>query len=253
MRAWASFISAVAAALVLAGSARAADWYTGVPSDGPPEARPPRITIDIAVDGTSQRAVSGALIGTIAPFAPMDRSGMRVRMSVLGGSYVYTPSMPFLLGNIHGALINGAFMLGYEWVSRRATVGAYAGVEAMHTSISPNDPNNSVKGGRAGAKLALDFYVTPTDDTMIAGVASYSTNFNSYYGRLKFGMAIADRIYIGPEVAGLGDNFFQQWRIGGHVSGLRFGLLQFGAAVGFLNDRVRGGGVYGTLDTRVAF
>ena len=253
MRVFRTLAVLVALATTLGGSARAADWYTGVPSDGPPEDKPPRVSIDIALDGSSQRAVSGALIGTIAPFGSMYKSGMRVRLSVLGGSYVYTPATPILLGNIHGTIINGAFLVGYEWVTTRATVAVYGGAEAVNTSISPNDPNNTVKGGRAGVKLATDFYVTPTDDMMIAGVASYSSNFNAYYGRLKFGFAIGDRLYIGPEVAALGDNFFQQWRVGGHVSGLRFGAMQFGAAVGFVNDRVRGAGVYGTLDTRVTF
>lgn len=243
---------AVALATVFCGCARAADWYTGVPTDGAPESKAPRATIDIALDATSQQALSGALIGTIAPFAPMDRNGIRLRGSVLGGSYVYTASSP-MISQVHGTLINGAFLIGYEWVTTRATIAIYGGAEAMNTSISPNDPNNTVKGSRAGVKLATDFYVTPTDDMMIAGVASYSSNFNSYYGRLKFGFSIGDRLYIGPEVAALGDNFFQQWRVGGHLSGLRFGMMQFGAAIGFLNDRVRGAGVYGTLDTRLSF
>lgn len=270
MRASAGFTFAVAfaAAMTLAGAARAADWYTGVPTDGETPQRRPRATIDFSFDATSQRALSGALIGTIAPFAPMDRSGMRVRLGALAGRYTYTAinPMPFVPLNpnvypvwspyqaqINGAFINGSVLMGYEWVTARATVGLYAGVEAVSNSISPDDPNNTAKGARVGFKLSTDFYVTPTDDMMISGVASYSTNFNSYYGRLKFGFALADRIYIGPEVGALGDNFFQQWRIGGHVSGLRFGMMQFGASVGYLNDRVRGGGGYGTIDTRLTF
>ncbi|MCC3245521.1 cellulose biosynthesis protein BcsS [Methylocystis sp. WRRC1] len=247
------FLATVAlAALTSLPEAKAADWYTGVPTDGTPAPRAPRVAIDVAIDGTSQRALSGALIGTIAPFTAMDRSGMRVRLSGLAGTYVYAPSNPFL-GEIHGTIVGGAFLFGYEWVFKRATVALYAGGEVVNTSLSPNDPNNSAKGGSGGLKLAADFFTTPTDQTMIAGVLSYSTNYNSYYGRLKFGMALSDHVYVGPEVVALGDNFFQQWRLGGHVSGLRFGALQFGAAAGFLNDRVRGGGVYGTLDTRVTF
>ncbi len=272
MRVFQLLMVAIAMAAGLGNSARAADWYTGVPTDGPPQARRPRVAIDISLDATSQRAVSGVIIGTIAPFAPMDRSGMRVRASALAGTYVYTPSNAYnnayylnaldtlfyygynpFLTQVYGTIVGGSLLVGYEWVTNRATVAIYAGGEVMNTSLSPNDPNNSVKGGRGGFKIATDFYVTPTDDMMISGVASYSTNFNSYYGRLKFGFAIADRIYIGPEAGALGDNFFQQWRLGGHVSGLRFGMMQFGAAIGYLNDRVRGGGVYGTLDTRVTF
>lgn len=239
-----------ALAMTFGPAVSAADWYTGVPTDGPPVPKAPRAAIDIALDGTTQAAYSAAVIGTIAPFQPMDRSGMRFRGSGIVGTYTYDSTD---VGRVNGNLIGGAFLFGYEWVFKRATVALYAGGEIVNTTINPDDPNNQAKGTSAGLKVATDFYVTPTDATMIAGVASYSTNFNSYYARLKFGMAFGNRIYVGPEVGALGDNFFQQWRIGGHVTGIRLGMLQFGAALGFLNDRVRGGGLYGTIDTRVTF
>jgi hypothetical protein len=247
MRAWIGFSLAVAMATVC--EARAADWYTGVPGDGPSS---PRVAIDVAIDGTSKRALSGVLIGTIAPFAPLDQSGVRLRVGGLGGAYNYIPSTPGL-GRVHGAMEGGSFMAGYEWVAERATIAVFGGAEITNTSLSPNDPNNVVKGLRGGLKFGVDFYVTPTDFTMISGVAYYSTNFNAYYGRLKFGMAIANHVYVGPEALALGDDFFQQWRMGGHVTGLRLGILQMGASAGFLNDRVRGAGAYGILDSRIAF
>jgi hypothetical protein len=252
MRAYRNFALVLACALssVVGPTARAADWYTGVPADGPPLPKAPRAAIDIAFDGTSQSAFSGAIIGTIAPFTPMDRSGFRMRGSAILGSYTYNSTT---VGKVNGNLVGGAFLFGYEWVFKQATVALYAGGEAVNTKITPNDPNNQAKGTSVGFKVATDFYVTPTETTMVAGVASYSTNFNSYYARFKFGMAFADHVYIGPEVAALGDNFFQQWRVGGHVTGIRLGSLQFGGAVGYLHDRVRGGGLYGTLDTRVTF
>lgn len=250
MRAW--LLVSLAVAMAMMGDARAADWYTGVPDDGPPIAKAPRVAVDIAFDGTSQGALSGALIGTIAPFAPMTQSGLRVRIGGLASGYSYYSATPGL-GKVNGVMVGGSFLIGYEWVIQRATIAAFAGGDINHTSISPNDPNNSVKGTRGGLKLGVDFYVTPTDSTMIAGVVTYSTNYNAYYGRLKFGFAIANHTYVGPEVLALGDNFFQQWRFGGHVSGLRLGMLQFGVSGGFLNDRVRGAGLYGSLDTRVMF
>jgi hypothetical protein len=251
MRASRTLAFVVACAISVFGTgARAADWYTGVPTDGPPLPKAPRATIDIALDGTSQAAFSAAVIGTIAPFTPLDRSGFRLRTSGIVGTYTYESTD---VGKVNGNLLGGAFLFGYEWVFKRASISVYAGGEVVNTTISPNDPNNQAKGTSAGLKLATDFYLTPTNATMIAGVFSYSTNFNSYYGRLKFGMAFANNIYIGPEIGALGDNFFQQWRIGGHVTGIRLGMLQFGAALGFLNDRVRGAGLYGTLDSRVTF
>ena len=250
MRAWT--ILSFAVAMAMGCEARAADWYTGVPTDGPSTPPSPRVAVDVSLDATSQRGFSAAMIGTIAPFAPLDHSGMRLRVAGLGGVYNYVSSTPGL-GRVYGAMESGSFMAGYEWVTNRASIAVFGGVEIVNSSLSPNDPANTVKGLRGGAKLGVDFYVTPTDLTMISGVVSYSSNHNSYYGRLKFGMAVNNHVYVGPEVVALGDDYFQQWRIGGHVTGLQFGVLQLGASVGFLNDRVRGAGVYGSVDSRLTF
>ena len=243
-------------ALATTFGASAADWYTGVPTDGPVAPPAPSVAIDVAVDGTSQRALSGAMIGTIAAFSTLDKSGLRFRVSGLGGRYDYNSSATATaaaVGRVNGTLVNGAVMMGYEWVMKNMTIAAFGGAEIVNNSISPNDPNNTVKGTRGGFRVGVDFYLLPTDRTMVSGVAYYSTNNSAYYGRLKFGMAFAERVYVGPEVVALGDNFFQQFRVGGHLSGLQFGAIQMGVSAGFLADRVRGAGVYGILESRVTF
>lgn len=242
----------IAAALgALCSSAEAADWYTGAPGDGPVSGAP-RAAIDLAIDATSQGSLTGALIGTIAPFAPLDRTGMRVRIAGIGGTYSYISSSPGL-GRVSGTLADGSFMVGYEWVMKKATISIYGGPDITSSHISQFDPTNTVKGTRFGAKMGVEFFVEPTETTMLSGVAFYSTNYDAYYGRLKFGFAFAQNFYIGPEIVALGDDYFQQWRFGGQISGLRFGLLQIGVSAGFLNDRVRGAGLYGLLETRFTF
>ena len=62
----------------------------------------------------------------------------------------------------------------------------------------------------------------------------------AYFTHAKWGFAVADGIFVGPEALFLGDAFYQQWRVGAHVSGVRVGLLQFGLAGGFVDDRSRG-------------
>ena len=242
----------IALALAVAWSnAQAADWYTGLPNDGPVSASP-KAAIDIAIDGTSQRSLAGALIGTIAPFATLDRTGMRIRIAGLGGTYSYISSTPGL-GRVTGTLADGSFMAGYEWVTKRATIAIYGGPEISSNHLSAYDPSNVVKGTRLGFRMGVDFYVMPTEGTMLSGVAYYSTNNDAYYGRLKFGFAFAEHLYIGPELVALGDDYFQQWRFGGHISGMQLGLLQLGVSGGFLTDRVRGSGMYGILETRFTF
>jgi hypothetical protein len=237
-------------ALLLKTPVVAADWYTGVPTDGPEPHAAPTIAIDVAFDGSTQKAFSGAAIATIAPFSTLEQSGARLRLYGLGGVYNYYSTD---VGKVNGQIEAGAVMGGYEWVSKTLTVAAYAGLELSNTSISPNDPQNTVKGGNGGLRVGFDLYYMPTATSMIAAVAYYSTNHNGYYSRVKFGMAIADYVYVGPEALFLGDDFFQQYRLGVHVSGLRLGALQMGISGGALEDRVRGVGGYGILESRVAF
>jgi hypothetical protein len=254
MRAWIGISLAFVAMIC---DANAADWYTGVPTDGPVKKSSPGVAIDVAVDGTSQRAVSGALIGTIAPFTSLEESGMRLRLAGLAGSYVYTSTTPIVValtgGRVRGVEEQGSILGGYEVVSPKAKVAAYIGAELTNNSLSPTDPNNKVRGTRGGFKIGGEFYLTPTAGTMMSGVVTYATNHNAYYGRFKVGMAVADQLYVGPEVMALGDDFFSQYRIGAHASGIRLGAAQFGLSGGYLHDRVRGAGAYGILDSRVTF
>jgi hypothetical protein len=243
---------AFSTAILLAATAPAlaVDWYTGAPGDAVTQRTAPTIAIDTAVDITSQNGLAVAMIGTIAPFAPMDESGFRLRIGALGGKYDYTSAN---LGLINGALAQGSFSVGYEFVSRQLTVGGYVGPEISYNGITPNDPNNTVKGTWVGVKVGLDFYATPTEATMVSGVGSFETVHNAYYGRLKLGLAIVNQVYVGPEFLALGDNFFHQWRVGGHLSGFKFGMVQLGVSGGYLFDYVRGHGAYGILESRVAF
>lgn len=254
-------------AMALAMStAHAADWYTGVPAaDVVPPA--PTVAIDMSIDGTSRSSLAGALIGKIAPFGSLAETGPRLRASVVVGTYAYNASdliayapssggfIPTTsgFGRVKGTLEDGSFMAGYEMVTPNGSIAAYIGPDIMNHSLSVYDPGNQVRGTRVGVKIGLEAYIMPTPATMMSGIAYYSSNHNSYYGRLKLGVMLADYVYAGPEGLALGDDYFTQWRVGAHLSGLKFGLLQMGVSGGYLHDRVRGGGAYGILDTHLAF
>jgi len=237
--------------LALTSAAGAADWYTGAEELAPPKPQP-SVAIDFAFEATSQQAVSGAMIGTIAPLSPLAESGLRIRVGGFGGSYVYDAYEPWV-GRVNGYFEQGAAMLGYEWIERLWQFALFGGVEVSHDGISPNDPDNTVKGTHAGLKIGADFYARPSDRTMISTIATYSTDHNAYYTRLKFGLAISSGVFAGPEALALGDDFFHQWRGGLHLSGLKFGGVQFGVSGGYLRDQVRGPGGYGLLDARLTF
>jgi hypothetical protein len=240
----------VAAAMLLSiGAARAADWYTGERvQDVAPR---PHVAIDTAATADTNGSVFGTVIGTIAPFDGLDEDGYRIRLSGVLGRYSYVGSNG--IGRVTGTQSDGSFMVGYEWVLRAATVAIYLGADVSDNLLSINDPNNSSKGLHVGGKVAVDFYVNPTPYSMISGTLSYATANNAYYSRFKGGIAIAPQLFVGPEVLVLGDDFYSQWRLGVHLTGLRLGPMQFGISGGYLDDKIRGHGGYGLLDARLTF
>jgi hypothetical protein len=245
-------IGTLAAAALLAsiGATRAADWYTGerVPEIVAPK---PHVSIDIAATADTHGSTFGTVIGTIAPFDGLDEDGFRLRLTGVLGRYSYIGGNG--IGRVTGTQSDGSFMVGYEWVLNAATVAIYVGAEVNENQLSVNDPNNASKGLHAGPKVAFDFFVNPTPNSMISGVLAYTTASNAYYSRFKAGIAVAPQLFVGPEVLVLGDNFYSQWRVGMHLTGLRLGAMQFGISGGYLDDKVRGRGGYGILDARLTF
>jgi hypothetical protein len=252
MRVASAFLSLLVplAAGAAASGARAADWYTGAPR--PAAASAPSVALDLSLSATTQNSMHGAVIGTIAPFGDFERSGMRTRLSSILGGYEYIATTAGV-GRVTGSQVGGSFLAGYEWVARTATVAVWGGVDVMNTRLDKADPLNETQGMAVGFKAGVDFYVNPTPYTMISGNLSFSTANAAYFTRFKAGMAIAQGVYVGPELLMLGDNFYSQIRVGAHVTGFRIGPVQFGLAGGLVQDAVRGGGAYATFDTRVAF
>jgi hypothetical protein len=210
------------------------------------------MSLDLSLSGTTQEALHGVVIGTIAPFSHLQESGMRTRLSTLLGSYTYVATTAGV-GRVSGSQVGGSFLVGYEWVLRTSTVALWGGFDAINTRLNKVDPLNETVGMVFGFKAGLDFYINPTSFTMLSGTMSFSSANAAYFTRFKAGMAIAKGVFIGPELLMLGDNFYSQARFGAHISGVSVGPVQFGLSAGVLNDAVRGAGGYATFDTRLTF
>ena len=243
-------VLAVSIATVGAGPALAQEWYTGA------RERTAEATygaaIDASLSATTRGSLHGSLIGTIAPFSKLDETGARLRLGGLLGNYTYTSVSPGV-GKVNGREASGSFMAGYEWVTKNATFSIYLGGEVQNRTLSKVDPSNGVAGAAWGFKTSVDFYMNPTSYTMASGNITYSTVNNAYYTRFKVGMAVTEKIFLGPELLFLGDNFYGQWRVGAHMTGAKVGPMQFGISGGYVNDRRGGPGGYGILDARLGF
>lgn len=231
------------------GTAAAADWYTGAePQKGDGDWI---VAVNTSVDITSQGSRFADINATMAPAGTLHESGLRLRVDGTGGTYSYQSTTTG--GTVNGVQEDGAAMAGYEWVMQGTSIAVYAGADARHDSLSIPDPGNPVVGTSVGLKTSAEFSTRPAAQTNIEGYASYATNKSAYFTRLRGGYLIAPGIYVGPEVAALGDAFFNQERVGVHVSGVKLGMVQLALAGGYLNDRVRKQGAYVSLDAHVGF
>lgn len=228
--------------------AASADWYTGVKSSEPDFSN--NIVLDASVTVTNQGSKFGDLSATVSPMGSLSETGMRVRVDGMVGEYQYKDEKGV---SITGRQEQGSALVGYEWVSRNFTYAVYGGIAAQNDSLSPADPNNSVQGSHIGLKISGEFYDNRNKNTLLSGYASYSTNSSSYYLRLKYGWAVGERLFLGPEVMALGNSFYQQWRLGMHLTGFKMGPVQLGVSAGYLNDAKLGSGLYSVVDGRIAF
>jgi len=227
----------------------AADWYTGSAPAKPADDW--IVAVNTSVDITSQNSRFADINATMAPAGTLAESGARLRVDGIGGTYSYQSKSNG--ETVHGTQESGSVSVGYEWITPETSVAAYLGGDARHDALSIQDPGNPVVGTSLGVKAALEFTTHPTPMTIVSGYGSIETNKSAYFTRLRAGTLIAPGVYVGPEVAALGDAFFNQERVGMHVSGTRFGNLQLALAGGYLYDRVRKSGTYVTIDAHVGF
>jgi outer membrane immunogenic protein len=187
----------------------------------------------------------------IAPSKDLDTSGPRVWF--LGGAGMYKYSAEGT--SFHGTVSTGEALAGYAFEGDNYSINVLGGFHAINHMVSPFDPENQVQGTALGIKGRVDAYVTPTQSTMLYGEAEYSTAFRTFYtsGQFGFDVTNGNHIYVGPMASLFGDERFQQWRVGGHLSNLKFGKVEVDISAGYSNDSIVGTGAFTHIELSIPF
>jgi hypothetical protein len=203
-------------------------------------------TFDVAKH--SYGGLAGALI---APFQDLDKSGLRVFMLGEAGTYRYPAEGSF----IRGVYEAGDVLAGYGFEGGFYSINLLAGLNAINHTLSAVDLTNSVQGTEFGLKVRSDAWINPTPMTLTYGEAEYSTAFRTFYTKAKYGYDFTGgkEIFFGPEVGFLGDQRFTQWRVGAHVTQIKFGKVQLDFSAGYAKDSIVGAGAYGTVELSTNF
>jgi Cellulose biosynthesis protein BcsS len=245
-------LSAAAATLVGAlcsNAAFAQNWYVAPSAVVPPTDW--LVAIDVSGTATSNHTDFAYGAATFALGSTLQQSGLRLRLEGLGGTYGFeqAPSNVTTTGKQY----EGGALVGYQQVWNFGSLGAYIGANVRENTVPSTDATNSSLGTRVGFKAAVDAYLLPAPATMMSVYGSYSTAYDAYYARFRAGYSFFGFGYLGPELAVLGDDYYNQTRVGAHYSAMQLGALQVGVSGGYVWQRDLKDGYYGSLELRTGF
>ncbi len=190
-------------------------------------------------------SVDGLIGGLFAFSKDIDTSGPRMWITGGAGAYRYPAGGQW----IRGVYSTGDLMGGYAFEGDNYEINLLAGASAENDMLSAYDTSNPVNGTAVGPKVRGDIWINPTPKSLFYGEAEYTTAFQTYYTSAKYGYDVFNKgFFVGPEVAAFGDQRFDQWRVGAHVTQLKFWQTEVDVSAGFAHDSVVGDGAYGHVE-----
>lgn len=172
------------------------------------------------------------------------------------GEYEYDTA----LGGVDGDVSELDFGLGYQWYLpgfRVSLIGALNLTDHDLTGSPIDLANNSVNGSETGFKAKIDIWNTDASNYLYGGTFSYSTAYESYWNRVMFAARVGS-VYLGPEFIFQGNEEYQEFRTGLTIAGVKIGMLDIGASVGYAwADPDQGSseqeGIYSTIHMSFSF
>ncbi len=185
--------------------------------------------------------------GTVWSPGGVDKEGFALKVMFGGGNYRYI-SGALNSTEVSGRLLAATILPGYRFVRGKFIATIYGGLDFQNHRLTPDDPSAGLRGGYIGFRVNAELWYEPTPSTMIAADGMISTIDTTYNARFAFGWKILDRYYLGPEVQGFaaGDNY-QQFRVGAHVTGLKYRWFEWSGSLGWATDTDSRDGFYGKL------
>lgn len=182
----------------------------------------------------------------------LDTDGWLIRAMIGGGEVDYQAGGA--VGNVDSDIFDADLMVGYHIFEGRNRYTGYIGANYRDNDLSPNDPGNSTSGDEFGAKIQLEANSWMGDMWNLDAIGSYSTAYDTYWARARFGYAWSGNLLIGPEGVVSGDDEYDEQRIGVFVSGMQLGAIDVSASVGYA-DTSRGGddSIYGGIEFSTRF
>jgi len=210
---------------------------------GPAQAAEPASGSLLLFGGTDLWRDSGFIYGGLlwSP-AGLNAEGFTLKVLLDGGGYDYASGT--LHAEVGGTLLSAAAMPGWRFTGDGMIVTLFAGAAAQDYRLTPYDPGSRLHGFYLGAQFAADVWYQPSAATMVAFNGAGLSIGPTEWMRAAFGFRLLEPFFVGPEALAIWCADYEEFRLGAHVTGWRFGALEWGAGAGWAADSDRRAGPY---------
>jgi hypothetical protein len=173
----------------------------------------------------------------------LNADGFILKVLLAEGTYRYLAGST----DIRGTGLLASFLPGWRIKRGDIEIKLFAGLDLQNHRFSPDDPGNRLRGNHAGLRVGADLWWEPTPNVMLASSVSGSTIGTNFSIRGAAGWRVEDRFWAGPEVETSGDQVYRQYRIGAHVTSLKWSAFEWSLGAGYVEDNSHRSGLYGRI------
>ena len=173
-----------------------------------------------------------------ATFAPggFEDDGVLLKVLFSAGLYTYKAPNP-IDGQFIGLEEYGSILPGWRIKRGNAEFKFFFGPEFQKHRFLPDDLTNRLRGNSLGLRMATEFWLEPTADTMIAADFSLSSVAVNSSARAGYGWRVLEEmlggLYVGPETQYFRSDGYRQWRLGAHITSMKTEDVEWSAATGW--------------------
>lgn len=214
---------------------------------GPAQAGEPNNADFLALAGTDMWREGAFLYGGLL-WSPggIDSDGFTLKAVLSGGGYTY-PSGALHL-DVGGTMVSAAALPGWRFTRDGVIVSLFAGPLVQDYRLVPDDPGSRLRGGYVGGEFATDVWYQPSASTMAAFNGSVASIGPTGSLRVALGWRLFEPAFVGPEAQSIWCAYYDELRLGTHVTAWRLGALEWSAGGGWAMDTDRRAGPYVHLD-----
>lgn len=117
-------------------------------------------------------------------------------------------------------------LIGHQWNGDGLFLAAFVGPELLHEQLTVASHVNAFAEPRFGPRAQIELWANPTRDTMVTATLVGSSARGSLWARGSTGYRVTGDVYAGPEVTSYVTESYRETKVGAHLTGLNWGIVQ---------------------------